>query len=515
MAIDKFILTHRGALHRKYGAVGVARIEAAVLALIKADARRGVASRLVCLDSVDDMAPWGGNAPAKATTRDIKGAVDRICAAETPHYLLLIGGPDILPMVPLKNPVYSADGDTDRVVPSDLPYACDAPYSTDAGRFVGPTRVVGRLPDALGTGNPALLTQLVRAAARAKRLQRADYAGGFALSAQVWRQSTELSAANTFGPATPVHAVPPGGHKWSKGQLAARMHFINCHGGDTSPDYFGQPLGVEEYPVALHAPWLGGKITAGTVVAAECCYGAQLWDPADAAGALPMPLAYLRDGASGFFGSTTIAYGPSEGNGAADLVCQYFLQLVLAGASLGRAVLEARQKFAGGKTHLDPFDLKTLAQFYLLGDPSAHPVAASSHALSKTAAFRKAFARTQDRTVRDLRRERLIRDGKHLSKTLPRLVAGTDLVPSLVADAMRAMARESGLRGPTAALSFDLQVGSAAGGRRLHVLKGRKRDADAGDAGATCRGPGGDRRRRTIAACAPTPLPLTVPAEYS
>ena len=74
-----------------------------------------------------------------------------------------------------------------------------------------------------------------------------------------------------------------------------------------------------------------------TVVAAECCYGAQLFNPNDADGSLPMSNAYLGAGAAGYFGSTTIAYGPATGNGAADLLAQYFLINVLAGASLGRA----------------------------------------------------------------------------------------------------------------------------------------------------------------------------------
>ena len=70
---------------------------------------------------------------------------------------------------------------------------------------------------------------------------------------------------------------------------------------------------------------------------------------------------------------------------------------------------EARQKFAGARTHLDPYDLKTLMQFYLLGDPSAQPVSMSAHALTRGKAFKKAFADVQDRTVRNLRRERLER----------------------------------------------------------------------------------------------------------
>lgn len=474
MVTDKFILTHSAALQAKYGAAGVAKIETAVRTLIKADARRGIGSRLLCLDKAADMAAYGGPIPTtKVTGRDVKLAIDKLCATEAPHYLMLLGGPDIVPLVPLQNPAFGPKGDDDKSVPSDLPYACATPYSTDPSRFMGPTRVVSRLPDLMGAKQPTLLTRFLSAAARAKPLARSAYESAFSLSAEIWHQSTELSVANTFGAAAKVNTVPPGTYKWSKGQLAARMHFINCHGGDTSPDFYGQPTGVEDFPISHHAPWLGGKITSGTVVAAECCFGGQLWDPVDAGGGVPMPIAYMQDGALGFFGSTNTAYGPSEGNGSADLICQYFLQQILSGASMGRAALEARLKFAAGKTHLDPFDLKTLAQFYLLGDPSVQPVAPSSHALAKTAAFRKAFSATKDRTVRQLRRERLERDGKHLAKVLPKLKKVKSAASASVSVALDAMARETGLGARVDRLAFLLQ--SATGPQRhIHVLKGRK-----------------------------------------
>ena len=93
---------------------------------------------------------------------------------------------------------------------------------------------------------------------------------------------------------------------------------------------------------------------------------------------------YLKSGAYGYLGSTTIAYGPAKGNGSADLICQYFLKSVCDGASLGRAALEAQQKFASQSAELDPIDLKTLAQFVLLGDPSIHPVKSASSGMPKT-----------------------------------------------------------------------------------------------------------------------------------
>lgn len=469
---DKFILTHAQALQRKYGAAGWAQIEKALASLVRADAKRGIASRILCLDDVAQMAPYGPAVPAQgATAKPFKQAIDRIAAAEDPHYLLLIGGADIVPLVPLKNPAYSPGADDDKEVPSDLPYACERPYSVHASRYLGPTRVVGRLPDLPGAKKPELLLQFIRAAARSKPLPRSEYTTAFGLTAALWQNSTDLSLSNTFGPGTTALASPPGGPQWSDEQLAPRMHFINCHGAQVSPDYYGQSLDKKDFPVAHHSPWLRDKVSAGTVVAAECCYGAQLFDPAEAEGHLPMALAYLKDGASGFFGSTTIAYGPSEGNGSADLICQYVLQQVLAGASLGRAVLEARLKFAGGKTHLDPYDLKTLAQFVLLGDPSLHPVAPTAHALTKTQAFKSAFADTQDRTVRQLRRERAARDGAHLARALPALkpLEATPL-PEGLETTLQQMVQQSGLAPDTPRLQFEVQGKSAA--RRIHVAQG-------------------------------------------
>ena len=485
MAIDKVVLTQRAALHVKYGDAGLARIGKALRALVAADKRRGLATVVIHLDDDTEMAPYGGPTPAVADARAVKNAIDRIATAALPHYLLLLGGPDVMPMVPITNPAYSGpDGDSDRQVPSDLPYACDAPYSTNPNRFLGPTRVVGRLPDLIGATKPTLLTQLINAAARAKPLPRSDYQSSFGLSTEAWAKSTALSLTNTFGHADNLLTSPTKGHRWTANQLAARVHFINCHGGDCVPEFYGQPIDKDEFPLAHHAKHLQGKVSAGTVVAAECCYGAQLYDPADAAGQKGIALAYLEDGASAVFGSTTIAYGPCEGNGSADLVCQFFVQQVLGGSSLGRAALEARQKFAGARTHLDPYDLKTLMQFYLLGDPSAQPVAVTAHSLTRGKAFRKAFADTQDRTVRNLRRERLEREGKYLGQVLPALRPIDQGPGDKVATALKAMTRESGLQGDLVHLSFEItppkRGRQTSPQRRVHVVKGRRLIREAG-----------------------------------
>jgi hypothetical protein len=112
-------------------------------------------------------------------------------------------------------------------------------------------------------------------------------------------------------------------------------------------------------------------------VAAECCYGAELYDAAVLQPAAPaICYTYLQHGAVAFLGSSTIAYGPADSNALADLITQYFIKSILKGdVSTGRAFLEARQRFlTDSGPQLDPYELKTLAQFYLLGDPSVVPV---------------------------------------------------------------------------------------------------------------------------------------------
>jgi hypothetical protein len=79
------------------------------------------------------------------------------------------------------------------------------------------------------------------------------------------------------------------------------------------------------------------------------------------------------------------------------LACSYFVDGVLNGASIGRAALEARQRFVRQVTVLSPVNSKTLAQFNLLGDPSVHPVAAPAAPKGRAAA-----------PARNARRERLL-----------------------------------------------------------------------------------------------------------
>lgn len=462
--MDKIIVTNRAALGKKYGK-GIARIERAVDKLVQADQRRGLATKVVAMDVAQDMASCGAALVTDAGSfQQVKNAIDGIYTHYRPDYLLILGGPDIVPHQQLPNPAYDPDGDDDKFVPSDLPYACEAGFSAKPKDFLGPTRVVGRLPDLLGAGDAAYLARLLGTAARWKSRSRGEFTRYFAISAEEWEDSTELSVEKLFGSTDRLNISPPLGPKWTPAQLASRIHFINCHGGSSDPHFYGQPKGEEQYPIAHSASRLAKKISNGTVVAAECCYGAQIYDPSDSRGQSGICSTYLADGAYGFFGSSTTSYGPSEGNGQADLICQYFISAVLNGASLGRASLEARHRFAQAYTHLDPTDLKTILQFHLLGDPSIHPIAAAPHSLSRTKTYKTAFKQKQNVAgLRALRRERITRVGVSLQQTLGAVVPAGGEVPKEIIGLLKAAAKESGLGvGADNIRVFGVQYGKGA-----------------------------------------------------
>jgi hypothetical protein len=413
---DKIIVTNRKALLKKYGTKGFAMIQNALTELIAADNKRGIKSKVVYLDDQASMKKLSDKAVISTSDRrGNKKAIDAVFKFFNPHYLMILGASDVVPHQDLDNPVYKLDGsgDDDDHAWGDLPYACNAPYSRDPAHFVGPTRLLGRLPDLVSANEPSYVVSLLKAVTNYKRRSLDDYMSYFGLSAEVWQGSTRLSLDNIFGNADKLLLAPPSGPDYADRQLQSRMHFINCHGALASPEFYGE--GDNNKPISLTTQAITGKIVDGTVAAVECCYGAELYDAVTLAIDQPISQSYLHHGGYGYFGSTTIAYGPAEGNGAADLICQYFLLNVLEGASIGRAALLARQQFVERTAQMDPVDLKTLAQFCLLGDPSVHPVevpSATDVPAGVTAAEAERFFRAE-------RREKLKLTGAFLAKTKP------------------------------------------------------------------------------------------------
>ncbi|MGA2094008.1 MAG: hypothetical protein ABSH16_11490 [Sedimentisphaerales bacterium] len=454
--VDKVIVTNLAALKAKYGLAGSQKVQAAVQELITSDQRRGLVTRFYLVDDAKSMKQVNAPQVTKATDpKQNKDAIDALCRALAPDYLMILGAIDVVPHQDLENPIYSPD-DPDRFAFGDLPYACEARYSRRPQDFFGPTRVVGRLPDMTGARDPLYLINLVNFAAKYKNSDASSYRSYFGISAEIWKDSSVLSVTSTFGDGADLKTVPPSKDKWPPPFLGRLAHFINCHGAPHDSRFFGQPAsGAQDYPVALDAGYLNLKVTEGTVIAAECCYGAQLFDPALNQGQSGISNTYLANKSYGFFGSTTIAYGPADGNDSADLICQYFLQSVLRGASLGRAALEARQEFVHRASMSEPDNVKTIAQFNLYADPSLtpikppHVIAALSKGISVQAAGDLRVARAE-------RRRDLFGRGIALAKSQPVIAKFTGKVTDPVLSVLGKKAAEYGIAlGRT--LTFDVK----------------------------------------------------------
>jgi hypothetical protein len=457
--VDKVIVTNQTALVAKYGSDGTRKILSAVQGLISADKSLGLLTRLFLLDDAAAMKKVGGMPVSKATNpKQNKDAIDAMYKALAPDYLLILGAIDIVPHQDLKNPMYSPSNDPDRLAFGDLPYACESKYSQSPQNFFGPTRVVGRLPDVTGAKDPQYLIGLLNNAANYTSVDSAPYKEYCGISAAVWEKSTAMSLTNTFGNATALKTVPPGAGTWPPSLLRQLSHFINCHGAPHDSHFYGQPAsGAQDYPIALDARYINGKIVRGTVVAAECCYGAQLYDPSMNNGQYGIANTYLANKAYGFFGSTTIAYGPSEGNNAADLICQYFLQSILHGASLGRAGLEARQKFVHTASMSEPDNIKTIAQFNLYADPSIAPIKVAHEVGPKTPRGLSLLSVSGLRVERAERRRDLFSRGVALSKSQPVTSKFMGKVEGSVTAALQKMATEYGVAAG-ASLTFDIKT---------------------------------------------------------
>ena len=467
---DKLLVTHGGALRRKYGAAGAAQVRAALDALVVADAGRGLVSKVLLLDNTTSMRAVKAKPVADGDWVATVKAIDLACGRYVPSYVAIVGARDVIPQARMRNPFAGIGDDGDPYVPGDLPFACDLPASwtstakgtIDPGDLLAVTRVVGRIPDLVAATEPfMLLAALTTAATYTQRTAR-SYQHVFALSATVWKGSTTQSVDLLPGPAPTVQLSPPARSPWTKRELGPRVHFVNCHGGSTTPDWFGQSPGGAIDTVALRPEDVDGRLAEGTIVAAECCYGAMHFTPSDIGGRVPTMWAYLRSGGYAAFGSSTTAYGPADGNGQADLLCRYFLAGVLAGASTGRALLDARQQFIRESGSMAPEDLKTIAQFDLLGDPSLQPVTVARGTL---AAAPKALAPQLDLAQR---RSLLAASGRALAAVVPRAgrsrststVDGTELAASVGLRAAQVVgrARTFGERLPAARSRFSYHV---------------------------------------------------------
>ena len=461
MKTIKLIVTHQGQLAKKYRPQDVKKIEKAVASLVTRDKARQFTTHYVHLDNPTEMKKYGvGKVTGTVTPGKCKIAIDGLFAALSPDYLVLLGAGDIIPDFKVANPSFDPDGDDDEQVPTDNPYACSRPFQKSKRQsYLIPDRVVGRIPDLRGKNpDPAWLLDYLKVAEAWEFGTAKDYSDDLFVCCDTWKKAGAACVAYLsrkgkrlmISPPVTVDAVGPLPKRYG-----ARLHMIKCHGAPLDANFYGQK--GQKYPAVIHSTLLQGKTIERTVVGAMCCYGALLFDPDDpkaiAQGEPPIPSLYLRQGAYGFFGSTTIAWVGFNDMQCADWIIGSALRSVLRGASLGRAMLESKQNLVKwinqqGRNP-DLAEEKTLLQFYLLGDPSVHLVPVLQPSSLATAALPASRAAVAARALgpadeRRMRRYVAHQTGAQLRGALPdrKVVSGHD---DIAAGALKAMEQDKKL----------------------------------------------------------------------
>jgi hypothetical protein len=431
--MQKVVVCHLGALRSKYSNRH-SDVVSAVEDLARADAARGLQTHFICIDQ-DIMRDLGSSPSSRSglcdardfvAQREAKQAMDGIVTSLSPDYLAILDGPDVIPHVRLDNPAREV---REKFVDSDLPYASDAGYSRDVLDYLSVTRAVARIPNAPGVTNPDPVIRCLKAAARFKSRPSADYASYFALSAPEFALSTRKSLRAIFKGDKDLDVAPPADSANIGARLSKLGHFINCHGLPNTSKFYGGPAPGGEAIVAMTSQQVAAQAIEDALVVSECCFGAHLYHPKEAEGVGPICLSYLARGALGYLGSTNTVFGgfSEDTYGKGDFLARFFFEQVLAGASLGEALAEARQHFIKSQSMCDPGNLKTLAQFVLFGDPSAVPCQAGRTAM------------------RYVTRKSLANDGHAIAQAAI-VPSGPGSIPEALAAQVRATATDKGYK---------------------------------------------------------------------
>jgi len=371
--MTKLVLTHAGNFTQQFGAPALGILRNRLRDLQEFDQRRGLSTEVLYVDEQESSAEFGVDWVTATGPEAVKTALDEVFRRRTFDFLLIVGGHAVVPFFSYPNPVPNED---DTHVYSDNGYAT----AERDGIPVSVQRAVGRLPCGSGGDPSGLWRQLDEILAFRPKLQ--TNASGVGLTADAWTAPSRAIATALGIASADVHVSPPidvdadprtFDPKWVSGR---GLQLFNLHGSLVAGDWYGQRN--QEFPPA-YRPALVPLGVEHCLVGCEACYGA------DIVGTKSMPrteqsslcLRHLAQGAIGFCGSTTIAYGGTNLDptlSGADLLVRDFLEAAKVGQEMGKALLYAKSRLVtdGARRNgaLDPVTEKTLLQFVLYGDPS-------------------------------------------------------------------------------------------------------------------------------------------------
>lgn len=342
--------------------------------LVQFDLERGIETVLIYLDDPFEMEDYIVH--HHESDAENKRAIDYIYNKYSPTFLIILGANDVVPFQWLLNPKYTkASTRVQKYMPSDLPYACDHPYSQRVDDFFAPSRIVSRLPDVEENGElgATVLYHMIYNITHTKPNPETHYRHPWAVCTTQRITPMELSLADMYDPNTVIpKTAPPNGPDWDTKYYEKRIHFHILHGSRKRNRLSGEDAARNTSP-AIYGNYIDGNINLGTVVLERACFGTQLYNP-DPKHPLPLANMYLKSGAAAMIGSGVQNYSDKNGRLLGDYMVSKFFKN-LNNHTTGEAFLLARQQLVEEGLIRTRACQTMFGAFVLYGDASLAPMA--------------------------------------------------------------------------------------------------------------------------------------------
>lgn len=364
------IATVRAGIEREFGPDAYPAVADRLEQLLDRLAARAIEGHVAVLDDPVQLALAGLDALSSVSSGGTVRAVRAYAQRQDCDAVLLVGGHRILPMVEVLNPAVTPGYDPDRVVPTDLPYGAD---DDTPAAYVQCRRIVSRLPSPR-SGELDDLLALIDVVGRAEPAK----SGGTAVVSREWQEAGARVAARIPG-SVRIRVAP---HyeldETHRDDLVCRWLYVNLHGRPDHDEWQAFDESGPDFVKVMDPTSFSYPELAGSSMYCENCYGLKpLWNRS---GETCIDAAF-RHGLRSVVGATGLAYGAylTRGQGGdpgflenADFLASAFFDGVSEALGAGDAFREARDRLvarSGGL--LNRYQLKTLLQFQLLGDPTA------------------------------------------------------------------------------------------------------------------------------------------------
>lgn len=369
----KIIVTNKSAMEQKYSEKW-ADIKLLLDCLVDHDVSRGIVTQVLYLD--DPVKMQGNQVLDCKNEKQNKEAIDFIYNTKKPTFLILLGACDIIPFQRLVDPLASS-----QTILSDLPYACNTPYSRDYNAFTNLERIISRLPDVVESKEKGyhVLVRSLNAILHPTRKPKSHFRIPWAVctTKRTLAMKSTLCDMYNIGDSSSLHKLsPPEGPKWSLGSYDRSVHYHILHGSPNCNTLYGEGTG-STYPKAVESTHLDGNLGLQTIVLEYSCFGSQLYKP-NRDQTLPLANMYFYSNATAMIGCLEQTFSISDANGGGKtlgdcIISEFFNNLN--NKSIGEAFLLAR-KNAGTKATLNkPTNMRMFATFVLYGDASLIPMA--------------------------------------------------------------------------------------------------------------------------------------------